>query len=72
MERAVKKNSKEFASAIAAASAVRVYSLDNGFTGVSSETFPRWIGDDFKLYATSYGYKARVHSNLWVEFKAAA
>ena len=71
MERTVKKNSKEFASALAGATDVRVYSLDNGFTGVSSEVFPKWV-DDFKLYAGPLGYKARVHSNLWVEFKVAA
>lgn len=71
MERTVKKNSKEFAAAVAKAIEVRIYSLDNGFTGVSSEGFPKWV-DDFKLYAKGNEYKARVHSNLWVEFKVAA
>lgn len=71
MQRTVKKNSKEFAAAVAGATDVRVYSLDNGFTGAQVEAFPAWI-DDFKLYAIGDGYKARVHSNLWVEFKVAA
>lgn len=72
MERTVRKNSKEFSSAVASATEVRVYSLDNCFSGVPATEFPTWIGDDFKLYATTNGYKARVHSNLWVEFKVPA
>ena len=71
MERTVKKNSKEFASAVAAATDVRVYSLDNCFSGAPVEGFPEWV-DDFKLYANGDQYKAHVHSNLWVEFKVAA
>ena len=69
MQRTIKKNSKEFAAAVAGATDVKVYSLDNCFTGVSVETFPAWV-DDFKLYAIGEMYKARVHSNLWIEFKA--
>lgn len=73
MERTVKKNSKEFTKAITSATEIKIYSLDNCFSGVEADEFPRWIRpDDFKLYAKGDAYKARVHSNLWIEFKAAA
>lgn len=73
MNRTVRKNYKEFAAAVAGAKNIRIFSLDNCFTGVAAEAFPRWIGaDDFKLTADADGYKARVHSNLWIEFEAAA
>ena len=71
MERTVRKNSREFSLAIAAATDVRIYSLDNCFSGAPVEEFPKWV-DDFKLYSSGDRYKARVHSNLWVEFKVAA
>lgn len=73
MSRTVRKNTKEFTAAVAGAKNIRIFSLDNGFTGVAADEFPRWIGaDDFKLIADADGYKARVHSNLWIEFEAAA
>lgn len=72
MNRTVRKNTKEFAAAVKSARNVRVFSLDNGFSGAAAAEFPRWIGDDFKLYAGTNGYQARVHSNLWVEFEVAA
>ena len=71
MERTVRRNSKEFGAAIAGASEIRIYSLDNGFTGADADSFPSWV-EDFKLYARGNEYKAYVHSNLWVEFKVAA
>lgn len=71
MQRTVKKNSKEFAAAVAGATDVRVYSLDNGFSGASVEGFPKWIVN-FKLCSKGEGYSAHVHSNLWVEFKVAS
>jgi hypothetical protein len=70
MERTIRKNSKEFTAALKGARNVRVYSLDNGFRGAPVAEFPRWV-DDFALYAGAAGYKARVHSNLWVEFEGA-
>lgn len=70
--RTIRKNSKEFEAAIASATAIKAFSLDNGFSGAAVEVFPAWIGRDFRLYAEGDTYKAHVHSNLWYEFRRAA
>lgn len=69
---AVRKNSKEFAAAVAGAQNIKAYSLENGFTGKPVAEFPKWIGSDFKLARSGDGYSAYVHSNLWYEFEVAA
>lgn len=73
MTKTVRKNSKQFSAAIEGARNLRVYSLDNGFTGVAADGFPSWVDrSDIQLVTDGNRYTARVHSNLWFEFEVAA
>lgn len=73
MTNTVRKNSKEFAAAFGSARSFKIFSLENGFTGVDVSEFPRWVDkQDLALVRNGAGYIARVHSNFWVEFEVAA
>lgn len=72
MAKIVRKTSTEFAAALEGAKSVKVFSLDNDFTGASAPSFPKWIGDKFQMVREGNRFTARVHSNLWVEFEVAA
>lgn len=69
----VRRNTKQFVAAIEGARNIRVFSLDNGFSGTPVDEFPRWIEpSDIQLVVSGEKYTARVHSNLWFEFGVAA
>lgn len=72
MTKIVRKTSNEFAAAITGAKNVKVFSLENDFSGAAAAGFPKWIGDKFQMVRDGSLYTARVHSNLWVEFEVAA
>lgn len=72
MSKTIRKTSTEFAAAVAGAKNVKVFSLDNDFSGAPAPTFPKWIGEKFQMVRDGARYTARVHSNLWVEFEVAA
>lgn len=66
--RRVRKNSREFKAALANATNIKCYSLENYFSGKPVATVP--YGDDVDLSHDGERYHARVHSNLWFEFTA--
>lgn len=66
--RRIRKNSREFAAAIANATDIRAYSLNNGFSGKVIEAFPAYLNNDFSIIHDGKRYHAHVHSNLYFDF----
>lgn len=66
--RRIRKNSKEFKAAIANATDIRAYSLDNGFSGKVVESIPSYLNNDFSMVHHKGRYHIHVHSNLYFDF----
>lgn len=76
--KAIRRGTKKVKDIIDNAFDVRVYSLDNGFSGTHfhatndiAQNVLRKRVSDSKIYRIAKGvYMIRVHSNLWFEFQS--
>jgi len=68
--RRIRKNSKEFKAAIANATDIRAYSLNNCFIGAVVQAIPAYLNNDFSMVHHKGRYHIHVHSNLYFDFTA--
>lgn len=66
--RRIRKNSKEFKTALANATDIRAYSLNNNFSGAIVQSIPSYLNNNFSMVHHQGRYHIHVHSNLYFDF----